>query len=132
MRIQPELCLAEKFCDVNSFKIATSLIMTGIELPGQLAGVEGLAPLGGSGAAPSRGRGAAPPPQNAKIHSKLPVRSSGHSSARAENAEFQKFIRLQKCWMLYFPARAELSALERRSARVANLTLERRSRDSFL
>ncbi|THG12490.1 hypothetical protein TEA_022995 [Camellia sinensis var. sinensis] len=42
----------------------------------------------GSGAAPRRGRGAAPPKQNAKMHSKLPVRSSGHSPARAENAEF--------------------------------------------
>ena len=41
-------------CDANAFKIATSLIMTGIELPGQLAGVEGAAPLGGSGAAPRR------------------------------------------------------------------------------
>ncbi|GMP55622.1 hypothetical protein CsSME_00030860 [Camellia sinensis var. sinensis] len=29
--------------------------MTGIELPGQLAGVQGAAPLGGSGAAPRRG-----------------------------------------------------------------------------
>ncbi|THF95813.1 hypothetical protein TEA_018228 [Camellia sinensis var. sinensis] len=54
MRIQPELYFAEKFCDVNSFKIATSLIMTGIELPGQLVGVQGAAPLGGSGAAPRR------------------------------------------------------------------------------
>ena len=26
-------------CDANAFKIATSLIMTGIELPSQLAGV---------------------------------------------------------------------------------------------
>ncbi|GMP56881.1 hypothetical protein CsSME_00021190 [Camellia sinensis var. sinensis] len=51
--------------------------MTGIELPGQLAGVEGAAPLGGSGAVPRRGRGAAPPKQNAKMHTKLPVRSSG-------------------------------------------------------
>ncbi|KAF5935226.1 hypothetical protein HYC85_026355 [Camellia sinensis] len=49
--------------------------MTGIELPGQLAGVQGAAPLGGSGAAPRRGRGAAPPKQNAKMHSKLPVRA---------------------------------------------------------
>ena len=70
-------------CDVNAFKIATSLIMTGIELPGQLAGVEGAAPLGGSGTAPRRGRGAAPPKQNAKMHSKLPVRSSGDTGARA-------------------------------------------------
>ena len=43
-------------CDDKAFKIATSLIMTGIELPGQLAGVEGAAPLGGSRAAPRRGR----------------------------------------------------------------------------
>ncbi|GMP58453.1 hypothetical protein CsSME_00022110 [Camellia sinensis var. sinensis] len=64
--------------------------MTGIELPGQLAGVEGAAPLGGSGAAPRRGRGATPPKQNVKMHSKLPVRSSGHDPTRAENAGFQK------------------------------------------
>ena len=31
-------------CDANAFKIATSLIMTGIELPGQLAGVQGAMP----------------------------------------------------------------------------------------
>ena len=49
--------------------------MTRIELPGKLAGVKGAAPLGGSGAAPRRGRGAAPPKQNAKMHSKLPIRS---------------------------------------------------------
>ena len=30
-----ELC--GEVCDVNAFKIATSLIMTGVELPGQLA-----------------------------------------------------------------------------------------------
>ncbi|KAL7177714.1 hypothetical protein ACSBR2_030976 [Camellia fascicularis] len=78
-------------CDANTFKIATSLIMTGIELPGQLAGVQGAALLGGSGAAPRRGRGVAPPKQNAKMHSKLLVRSSGHSPARAENPWFQKF-----------------------------------------
>ncbi|KAF5956373.1 hypothetical protein HYC85_003598 [Camellia sinensis] len=78
-------------CDANAFKITTSLIMTGIELPDQLAGVQGAVPLGESGAAPRRGRGAAPPKQNAKMHSKLPVRSSGHFPARAENSWFQQF-----------------------------------------
>ncbi|GMP60987.1 hypothetical protein CsSME_00023634 [Camellia sinensis var. sinensis] len=52
--------------------------MTGIELPGQLVGVQRAAPLRGSEAAPWRGRGAAPLKQNAKMYSKLPVRSSGH------------------------------------------------------
>ncbi|GMP80624.1 hypothetical protein CsSME_00035649 [Camellia sinensis var. sinensis] len=64
--------------------------MTGIELLGQLAGVQGAASLGRSGAAPRRGRGAAPPKQYAKMHSKLPVRSSGHYPARAENPWFQQ------------------------------------------
>ncbi|THG15916.1 hypothetical protein TEA_008951 [Camellia sinensis var. sinensis] len=36
----------------NSFMFATSLTMSGIELPGQLAGVQGAAPLGKSGVAP--------------------------------------------------------------------------------
>ncbi|GMP90130.1 hypothetical protein CsSME_00041397 [Camellia sinensis var. sinensis] len=48
--------------------------MTGIELPGQLAGVQEAAPPSGSGAAPRRDRGAAPPKQNAKLHLKLHVR----------------------------------------------------------
>ncbi|GMP68117.1 hypothetical protein CsSME_00027840 [Camellia sinensis var. sinensis] len=110
-------------CDANVFKIATSLIMMGIELPGQLAGVEGTAPLGRSGAAPRRGRGAAPPKQNAKMHSKLPVRSSGHYPARAENPWFQQFVRSVKileCVISrssgFSSARADLSgcwALER-------------------
>ena len=51
---------SREVCDVNTFKIATSLIMMGIELPGQLAGVQGAAPL----------------KQNAKLHLKLHVRSS--------------------------------------------------------
>ncbi|GMP31612.1 hypothetical protein CsSME_00005754 [Camellia sinensis var. sinensis] len=83
-------------CGVNTFKIATSLIMTGIELPSQLTRVQGAAPLGKSRVASRWGRGLEPLKQNAKMHYKLPVCSSGHSPARAENAEFQKFIRLQK------------------------------------
>ncbi|GMP54403.1 hypothetical protein CsSME_00019594 [Camellia sinensis var. sinensis] len=74
--------------------------MTGIELPGQLAGVQGAAPLGRSGAAPRRGRGAAPPKQNAKLHSKLPVRpcslkqrssrsSEGCSCSSVDSEEFE-------------------------------------------
>ena len=48
-RIEP----FREVCDANAFKIATSLIITGVELPGQLAARS----------------------KNAKMHSKLPVRS---------------------------------------------------------
>ncbi|KAF5941792.1 hypothetical protein HYC85_019434 [Camellia sinensis] len=82
-------------CDDKAFKIATSLIMTGIELPGQLTGVQGAAPLGGSGAAPRRGRGAAPPKQNAKMHSKLPVRFFG-LPARAGKRALERSFRAHK------------------------------------
>ncbi|GMP46312.1 hypothetical protein CsSME_00014519 [Camellia sinensis var. sinensis] len=72
--------------------------MTGIELPDQLAGVQGAAPLGGFGAAPRWGRGAAPPKQNAKMHSKLPVRSSGHSPLERRIPGFSKRVVLR--WIL--------------------------------
>ena len=37
MRIQTRIEPCREVCDVNAFKIATSLIITGVELPGQLA-----------------------------------------------------------------------------------------------
>ena len=33
----PRIVPFREVCNVNAFKIATSLIMTGVELPGQLA-----------------------------------------------------------------------------------------------
>ena len=37
MRIQTRIEPCREVCDVNAFKIATSLIITGVELTGQLA-----------------------------------------------------------------------------------------------
>ena len=124
MRIQPELRLCSVVCELNPIIFATSLTMSGIKLTGQLVGVQGATFLDWSEAVPKRGRGVAPPKPEAKLQSRLFVRSSRHSCARAEIATFQKFHSPAKVLgVVFFRSWAAIPALEQRSRPLRSFTL---------